>query len=412
MLRIIISILIFTMGYKTVCAVPDELGLGLFDTLPQELFEFFINDRECAVKLASLNNKYLYQNFNSSENFYDMKAHRPIQINSIFGNNNNKLTDLYRNSIWFSHAANSWASCALRKDGSIGCFQTSNSTNAKTIVEHTPKENAFVSIVANLDFMYALKNDGTVHCWGINGACLDGGVKTENMSDSHYAAIYSNPYQVCGTKFQKDSMEQTVYCWQHDPKYSFEYSYTISNSIPSSLVLGIGFACLLNENKNIQCDFKNGLTFKINQSMRFNKIVATHSSVCGIGEDEKLYCYGHHEKKIPTLEQIENLNISIKDIFTNKIENVCLLASTGVVYCWDTNKSQFIKRFNVQVDKQLPQYSIATQYEDRYSFLYPNHKLVTFKKGFLGFKSKSVKSKLNSNNFFGNPILKDYFLLF
>jgi hypothetical protein len=171
-------------------------------------------------------------------------------------------------------SSNERHNCAIKNDGTIVCWGN--------ITKAPPNGSDFVKISAGKSHNCALKEDGTMACWGLGNA----GKAQEGQFDQISAAKTHS----CAIKF-----DGSVICWGIDG--NTKKTQPPSDKLFSQISAGYDHSCGITTDKNILCWGKgrNGETTA--PSGRYSQVSSGYQFTCGIKTDGTLACWGKDGKK-------------------------------------------------------------------------------------------------------------------
>jgi hypothetical protein len=171
-------------------------------------------------------------------------------------------------------SSNERHNCAIKNDGTIVCWGN--------ITKAPPNGSDFVKISAGKSHNCALKEDGTMACWGLGNA----GKAQEGQFDQISAAKTHS----CAIKF-----DDSVVCWGIDG--GTKKTQPPSDKLFSQISAGYDHSCGITTDKNILCWGKgrNGETTA--PSGRYSQVSSGYQFTCGIKTDGTLACWGKDGKK-------------------------------------------------------------------------------------------------------------------
>jgi hypothetical protein len=171
-------------------------------------------------------------------------------------------------------SSNERHNCAIKNDGTIVCWGN--------ITKAPPNGSDFVKISAGKSHNCALKEDGTMACWGLGNA----GKAQEGQFDQISAAKTHS----CAIKF-----DGSVICWGIDG--NTKKTQPPSDKLFSQISAGYDHSCGITTDKNILCWGKgrNGETTA--PSGTYSQVSSGYQFTCGIKTDGTLACWGKDGKK-------------------------------------------------------------------------------------------------------------------
>ena len=281
-------------------------------------------------------------------------------------------------------------SCALREDGAISCWGnnrngqlgngqsaddlTNNSANSSVPVEVVGITDA-TAIVAGTDHSCALREGGTISCWGRNShGQLGNG--TENNSSlpvgvegiTDVTAIATGGDHSCALR-----EDGSVSCWGTNRYGQLGNGTENSSSVPvevegitdaTSIAAGENHSCALHQNGTMSCwgtnrygqlgNGQSGENANSSVPVRVAGItdataIAASSGSCALREDGTISCWSASEFGAQDGEQIEEdtdsseivqvAGITDATAVTTSNSHSCALRQDGRIFCWGISES-------------------------------------------------------------------------
>lgn len=282
--------------------------------------------------------------------------------------------------------------CAVKTDGTLWCWgqndsgQLGDGTNIESAV---PKQvgslgSSVAAVVASGAHTCALKNDGTVWCWGAN----DQGQLGDGTADSHnvpvqVSALGTSVVQVATGTFYSHTCARkndgTVWCWGHGTYGQLGDGTSTSQPLPvkviglggSAIMISAGYAhtCAIRADGTLWCwgydgngQVGNGKIEYIYQIPQHVKalgksvvaVSAGRAHTCAVKDDATLWCWGSnhtwqlgneldsssscwdYESCVPGPAQVEALGAGVVEVSAGA-EHTCARKSDGSLWCWGQN---------------------------------------------------------------------------
>lgn len=246
-------------------------------------------------------------------------------------------------------------------------------------------------VEAGLDSACAVKNDGTVWCWGNN---TEGQLGNGNYLPTHL------PQQVIGlTNVVEVSLamrgshacartnENNVYCWGSNPNGQLGTISVPKSNVPlqvarfinsSSISLGANFTCSLSLDKKVVCiglnnygqlgigsNLANANFEEVSLSNPISTLKAGEHHVCALDESKTVLCWGRNnggqlgnglneDSKYP-VTVIKNI-----DELASGAAHSCVISQTNKLACWGFNGSGQFGNGNSN-NQNLPTFSDVTK---------------------------------------------------
>jgi alpha-tubulin suppressor-like RCC1 family protein len=149
---------------------------------------------------------------------------------------------------WTSVAAGYAHSCATRNDGSLWCWgynrdgETGTGTTANIARPHqltTPAPTGWASVTAGILHTCAIRTDGTLWCWGDNGAGALGIGSTVSQdlpqqvttpATTGWGSVTAGNYHTCATR-----TDGTLWCWGFNDEGQLGIGNTIDQDLPQQV---------------------------------------------------------------------------------------------------------------------------------------------------------------------------------
>jgi hypothetical protein len=203
-------------------------------------------------------------------------------------------------------SSNERHNCAIKDDGTIVCWGSSSKT--------PPNDTNFARVSAGQSYNCALKTDGSMDCWGLGTA--------SKAPEGKFIQISAGQNHSCAVKFDK-----SVICWGSDG--GTDKTKPPSDQLWLQVSAGYLHSCGITTDKNILCWGKelNGETTP--PSGTFSEVSAGNQFTCGIKTDGTLACWGKDDKKQTSAApkgQFSKLSVGKYD--------ACAIKSDNSIACW------------------------------------------------------------------------------
>jgi alpha-tubulin suppressor-like RCC1 family protein len=203
-------------------------------------------------------------------------------------------------------SSNERHNCAIKDDGTIVCWGSS--------IKTPPNDTNFARISAGQSYNCALKTDGSMDCWGLGTA--------SKAQEGKFTQISAGQNHGCAIKFDK-----SVICWGSDG--GTDKTKPPSDQLWLQVSAGYLHSCGITTDKNILCWGKelNGETTP--PSGTFSEVSAGNQFTCGIKTDGTLACWGKDDKKQTSAApkgQFSKLSVGKYD--------ACAIKSDNSIACW------------------------------------------------------------------------------
>jgi alpha-tubulin suppressor-like RCC1 family protein/outer membrane protein OmpA-like peptidoglycan-associated protein len=211
-----------------------------------------------------------------------------------------------------------------------------NTTTASNVpVQVAAGPATWVSISAGDLAACGIGNDSKAYCWGYNSV---GGLGNNSMVDSKVPVQVNNGANTSGTWASLDGgtysacgvgADSKAYCWGRNNNGQLGNNSTTSSSVPVQV----------NDGANSSGTWKN--------------VVASYNGTCGIGSDDKAYCWGADNEgqlgngtgasgstgraTTPVLVQLPAGVLVQKLAADNQAFHFCALSTVDTAYCWGGN---------------------------------------------------------------------------
>ncbi len=209
-----------------------------------------------------------------------------------------------------SVAAGRYHSCAVRDDGSIACWGKDEFSQA------TPRAGRFVSVSAELDHTCGVMDDGSVACWGKN---LAGSTRPPGGS---FASVEAGWGFTCGVKD-----DDSITCWGRN-------LYGELNP-PQGTFVGVSpgaiHACGLKDDGTVACWGKKDYGLLNTPQGPFVSVTAGGAHTCGLREEGSVVCWGLDDAGQATPPQGRFTSIDGGE------KHTCGVKDDGEVSCWGAN---------------------------------------------------------------------------
>jgi uncharacterized protein YjdB len=233
----------------------------------------------------------------------------------------------------------------------------------------------FASVSVNSNHTCGVATDGTGYCAGTNaGGSLGTGQSQGTLAASstflavagglHWKQIVTSNVATCGL-----TVDGAVYCWGNLTAYMSGTGALTSSSTPVPLSSAVTFASLSQELASILCGvstagdaycFGNTTNFVLGGAQAANYQTPTHvggafqfksltnvnSSLCGIGTNNALYCWGANGQLLgqgatyPTNSAtplVVMSGTSFSAVTGGPVGSACAVTTAGTGYCWGDN---------------------------------------------------------------------------
>lgn len=269
--------------------------------------------------------------------------------------------------------------CVLTVDGHVRCWgagskgQIGNGSSpaySTTPAQVTAIDDA-IAVSAGADHTCALRNDGTVWCWGDNSKGQLGDTTTRNRNFpvpvhglDRVVAVAAGAHHTCAL-----NDEGSVYCWGANDKHQIDAGVSTLASIVSAPVLreamafvGIGAGagadqtCGIRGNGSVTCwgdvgptqnlitnNYQNGV-IQVVAGAEFSCVLLASGWVKCVGSNDESQLRGAPSStwtNNPTFvwQQPADLTPTSVTRITAGIKHVCARTATGAVWCWGRNSS-------------------------------------------------------------------------
>ena len=284
-------------------------------------------------------------------------------------------------------------SCALREDGTISCWganrygqlgnrqsaddSTNNRANSSVPVKVEGITDA-TAIATGAEHSCALREDGTISCWGANrygqlgngrngeDATSSAPVEVEGITDA--TAIATGAEHSCALR--EDS---TISCWGNNWHGQLGNGTENSSSLPvgvegitdaTDIATGENHSCALHQNGTISCwganrygqlgNRQSGENANSSVPVRVAGItdataISASSGSCALREDDTISCWGASDfgaqgdeqigEDADSSEVVQVAGITNASAVTTSSSHSCALRQDGRIFCWGISQS-------------------------------------------------------------------------
>jgi hypothetical protein len=207
-------------------------------------------------------------------------------------------------------SSNERHNCAIKDDGTIVCWGQKTKT--------APNDTNFARISAGKSHNCALKEDGTMVCWGLSS-------KPSTAQEGKFTQISAAETHNCAIKF-----DETVICWGNDIRNTGKIDPPSGNFLQVSA--GYEHSCGVTTDNTILCwgEGRNGETTV--PSGTYSQVSAGDEFTCAIKTDDTLACWGknNEDQTSPPDGQFSNLSVGE--------DHACAIrTSDNSITCWGKN---------------------------------------------------------------------------
>ena len=256
--------------------------------------------------------------------------------------------------------AGSGHTCALRQTGTITCWgnnwtgqlgngQSGDDWEDNSAASSVPVEvlgiNDATQITAGSGYTCALRQTGTITCWGNNeDGQLGNGTKTDSSVPVEVLGI-NDATQITAGSGYTCALRQTgtITCWGHNWAGQLGNGTTSSSTVPvevlgindaTQITAGSGHTCALRQTGTITC-WGRGSSVPV-EVLGINDattITTSGGHTCALRQTGTITCWGRGSS-VP----VEVLGINDATTITTSGGHTCALRQTGTITCWGNNE--------------------------------------------------------------------------
>jgi len=277
---------------------------------------------------------------------------------------------------WFTVSVGSTHACAIKSDGRLFCWGrnnhgqigTGNRTTTYWPTQEASAENEWVQVSAGDEFTCAVKSNGSLFCWGMNGGRLGDGtggertVPTAEVTASHdWIGVATGRRGACGLK-----TDGRVFCWgaphsitlDENPQALHFKPVLVSGGTSSfaSVTVGESHACGITKNGKLICwgsssrrlghgaeRPRSSPSEVVNAANDWKDVTADVGHVCAVKQDGRLFCWGigalGTNFSLITHEPLQEATGATDwDSVSTAGEHACALKTDGRLFCWGSNR--------------------------------------------------------------------------
>lgn len=173
--------------------------------------------------------------------------------------------------------------CALREDGTIMCWGSSENW-----AESTVPEGRFVAITSGSDFSCALQVDSSPVCWGVGSRHGPGKADISPPSNEKLSAISAGFGHVCGIR-----TDGSPICWG-DNAYGQTSAPSHENLV--AITGGFEYSCGIQYSLTPICwgEVKLPANASADPNSRFITISGGYKEICGLDQSGSVVCWNRH----------------------------------------------------------------------------------------------------------------------